>query len=224
VVRFLDGCDYQPPNNIRSPQWDYPPHLDFWTDGTDWVDAPEAIDNADELELSVQAMSPIERRKSRLRSRQAARSFPFMNDLIIEVSPRYEAFAYLQDREHRKRMAAERRRIPYRPKKERPIVRQLREGLEREFAWAVEARKKADEEQRQHRDPDNDTKRALAPHLSPQNMRTSEIEERIVAMSEAEWRYLLELVPPSAVKDYRRIREDLLAKQSGNASNQTDRG
>lgn len=58
---------------------------------------------------------------------------PTQNDIEIEPSPRFEAFAYLEGRERTKRMAPERRRIPYQPKKERPIVQQTRERLEREF-------------------------------------------------------------------------------------------
>ena len=49
-------------------------------------------------------------------------------------------------------------------------------------------------------------------------MLTREIEERIVAMSEAEWQELLQLVPPASLKDYQRIREELLANKSGNAA------
>jgi hypothetical protein len=46
-MRPNDG-DYQAKASLRTPKWDYCPHLDFWTDGTDWVDAPEGIDNVDE--------------------------------------------------------------------------------------------------------------------------------------------------------------------------------
>jgi hypothetical protein len=51
-------------------------------------------------------------------------------------------------------------------------------------------------------------------------MSTKEIEERIVAISETEWQELLELVPPSSLEGYQRIREELLAGKSDNASNQ----
>jgi len=51
----------------------YWPHLDFWTDGTDWVDAPECIDNTDSWELELQAMSRLERLKLKLQGRQASR-------------------------------------------------------------------------------------------------------------------------------------------------------
>jgi len=40
-------------------------------------------------------------------------------------------------------------------------------------------------------------------------------------MSETEWQELLQLVPPATLKDYQRIREELLANKSGNASNQS---
>jgi hypothetical protein len=217
---WTDG-DYQPPNNVRSPQHDLCPHFPFWTDGTNWVDAPEAIDNADPWALESQAMSRTERLKLRLQCKHGWHN-PLMNDVDIgEPSPRYEWFAYLEHRKWTKRMAAEYRRLPYCPKKERPIVRQARERLDAEFAWAIELRKEDEEERRQRWDPDNYTKRCLAPHLSPQNMRTREIEERIVAMSEAEWQELLQLVPPATLKDYQRIREELSAKQSGNASTQS---
>ena len=185
---WTDGT-WPPGRSLRSPQWDYCPHLDFWTDGTDWVDAPEGIDNADLWELELQVMSRLERLKFKLQCRQACRWNPLRNDIDIEPSPRYEAFAYLEGRERTKRMAAEHRRIPYQPKKERPIVQQARERLEREFAWAIEQRKKPDEEERQ--DFDNDRKRCVAPHLSTRHMPTREIEERIVAMSESEWQELL---------------------------------
>jgi hypothetical protein len=212
---WTDG-DYQVPNNVRSPRWSHPPYFSFWTDGTDWVDAPEAIDNADAWELELQAMSRLERLKVRLLMRRYARLR--LDDIIMEPSPRYDWFAYLQYRECEKRRAARRRRIAYQQKKERPIVRQIRDQLWREFAWAVESQKKQDEERRVREDPDNYTKRALAPHLSPQNLRTDQIEERIVAMSEAEWDELLELVcAPSTWKDYQRIRDELLAKHFGSA-------
>ena len=205
-------------NNVRSPELSYPPHFRFWTDGTDWVDRPEAIDNAEEWELLLQAMSPLERLKVRLQLHYDAKHYPLRDDIIVEPSPRYERFAYFQNRECEKRRAAEYKRIAYQPKKERPIVRQIRERLWREFAWAVEAQKKQDEEWRARRDPDNYTKRALAPHLSPQNLSTDQIEERIVAMSEAEWQELLELVcAPSTWKDYHRIRGELIAKHFGSA-------
>src|SRR5258708_8235456 len=139
-----------------------------------------------------------------------------LDDIIMELSPRYEWFAYLQNREREKRRAAEFKGIDDQPKKERPIVRQIRERLWREFAWAVEAQKKQEEEWRAREDPDNYTKRALAPHLSPQNLRTDQIEERIVAMSEAEWQEILELVfAPSPLENYHRIRDELLAKHFG---------
>ena len=54
---WTDG-DLQPENNQREPGWDYDPHFDFWTDGTDWVDCPEAIDNTDFHELLMQSLSP----------------------------------------------------------------------------------------------------------------------------------------------------------------------
>jgi hypothetical protein len=212
---WTDG-DYQVPNNVRSPNWSHPPHFSFWTDGTDWVDAPEAIDNADAWELELQAMSRLDRLKLRLEMRRHGRLR--WDDLIMEPSPRYDWFAYLENREREKRRAAEFKRIAYQPKNERPIVRQIRERLWREFAWAVEAQKKQEEEWRAREDPDNYTKRALAPHLSPQNLRTDQIEERIVAMSEAEWQELLELgCAPSSWKDYHRIRGELLAKRFGSA-------
>jgi hypothetical protein len=44
---FWTDRDYQPENNQRSPELDWNRYFDFWTDGTDWVDAPEAIDNTD---------------------------------------------------------------------------------------------------------------------------------------------------------------------------------
>jgi hypothetical protein len=209
---FWSDGDHQVPNNVRSPKWDRPHGFNFWTDGTDWVDAPEAIDNADEWELELQAMSRLERLKVRLQMRRHARLR--WNDIIlVEPSPRYDWFAYLRNREREKRIAAESRRIVYQPKKERPIIRRVRERLWREFAWAVEADKKQAEEWRRKEDPDNFTKRALAPHLSPQNLTTDEIEERIVAMSEAEWKELLELVCASSTwEDYQRIRDELLAK------------
>ena len=94
--------------------------------------------------------------------------------------------------------------------------------LWREFAWAVESQKKQDKEWRAREDPDNHTKRALAPHLSPQNLRTDQIEQRILAMSEDEWRELLELVcPPATWKDYQRIRKELLEKRPGTNSHQS---
>jgi len=213
---WTDGT-WPPGRSLRSPRWSYWPHLDFWTDGTDWVDAPEWIDNTDLWELELQAMSRIERLKFRLQCKYAWHN-PLMNDVVIEPSPRYEAFAYFQGREWRKRLAAESRRLPYRPKKERPIVQQARERLEREFAWAIEQRKKDEEERGERQDFDNYTKRCLAPHLSPLHMLTREIEERIVAMSEAEWQELLQLVPPASLKDYQRIREELLANKSGNTA------
>jgi hypothetical protein len=208
---WTDG-DYQVPNNVRSPRWDHPPHFSFWTDGTDWVDAPEAIDNADEWELELQAMSRLERLKLRLEMRRHTRH-RFDDIILLDASPRFDWFFYFQNRERDKRRAARWRRIAYRPKKERPIVRQIKERLWREFAWAVESDKKQEAEWRAKEDPDNFTKRALAPHLSPQNLTTDQIEERIVAMSEAEWRELLELVcAPSTWEDYRRIRDELLVK------------
>jgi hypothetical protein len=190
---------------------------DFWTDGIAWVDAPEWIDNTDRWQLSLlQAMSRTERLKLRLQCKYAWQN-PLMNDVDIgEPSPRYEMFAYFQGRERRKRMAAECRSIPYRAKKERPIVQQARKRLEGEFAWAIALRKKDEEEWRQLQDFDNYTKRCLGPHLSPRHMSTTEIEERIIAMTEAEWQELLQLVPPATLKDYQRIREELSAKQSGN--------
>jgi len=209
---WTDG-DYQVPNNVRSPRWSHPPHFTFWTDGMDWVDAPEAIDNGDEWELELQAMSRLERLKVRLQLRHFGRHYPLRDDIIMEPSRRYEWFAYLQNRECSKQRVARWRRIPYQPRKERPIRRQLRERLWREFAWAVESQKKQDEEWHAREDPDNYTKRALAPHLSPQNLRTDQIEQRIVAMNEAEWQQLLELVPPTTWKDYQRIRKGLLAKR-----------
>jgi hypothetical protein len=217
---WTDGT-WPPSGSLRSPEWSYWPHLDFWTDGIAWIDAPEWIDNTDRWQLERQAMSRLERLKLRLQSKYGWRN-PLMNDVDIgEPGPRYEMFAYFQGREHRKRMAAENRRLPYRAKKERPIVQQVRERLEREFAWAIALRKKDEEERRQHQDFDNYTKRCLGPHLSPWRMSTNEIEERIVGMNEAEWQELLQLVPPATLKDYERIREELLAKQSGNASNQS---
>jgi hypothetical protein len=42
------------------------------------------------------------------------------------------------------------------------------------------------------------------------------IEHQIAAMSEKEWRQLLELVPSATLKDYQRIRKELLAKGSNN--------
>ena len=125
---WTDG-DYQVPNNVRSPELSHPPHFRFWTDGTDWVDAPEAIDNSDEWELVLQAMSRLERLKVRLQLGYDAKHYPLRNDVIMEPSPRYERFAYLQNRECEKRRAAEFKRIAYQPKKERPIVRQIRERL-----------------------------------------------------------------------------------------------
>ena len=183
------------------------------------MDAPEAIDNAEEWELLLQAMSRLE---VRLQLRYDAKHYPLRDDITMEPSPRYERFAYFQNRECEKRRAAEYKRIAYQPKKERPIVRQIRERLWREFAWAVEAQKKQDEEWRARRDPDNSTKRALAPHLSLQNLRTDQIEQRILAMSEDEWRELLELVcPPATWKDYQRIRKELLEKRPGTNSHQS---
>jgi hypothetical protein len=217
---WTDGT-WPPGCSLRSPQWSYWPHLDFWTDGIDWVDAPEWIDNTDSWQLELQAMSRLERLKFKLQCRQACRWNPLRNDIIIEPSPRYEAFAYLEGRERTKRMAAECHNLPYRAKKERPLVRQVRERLGREFAWAIALRKKDEEERGQRQDFDNYTKRCLGPHLSPRHMSTREIEERIVGMSEAEWQELLQLVPPITLKDYQRIREELSARQSGNTSNQS---
>jgi hypothetical protein len=212
---WTDG-DYQVPNNVRSPKWSYPPHFSFWTDGTDWVDAPDAIDNADEWELELQAMSRLERWKVRLQMRRYARLR--WDDIIMELDPKADWFFYFQNRERNKRRAARWRRIAYQPRKERPIVGQIKKRLRCEFAWAVEADKKQEEEWPAREDPDNFTKRALAPHLSPQNLRTDQIEERIVAMDEAEWEELLELVcAPSTWKDYQRIRDELLAKHFGSS-------
>jgi hypothetical protein len=209
---WTDGT-WPPSGSLRSPEWSYWPHFDFWTDGTDWVDAPETIDNTDQWELELQAMSRLERLKFRLQCKYAWRN-PLMNDVDIgEPSPRYERFAYFQGREHRKRMAAESRRLSYQPKKERPIVQQVREQLEREFAWAVAMRKKDDEERRRNFDEaDNHLLRCLAPHMFPFHLPSAEIEKRIATMSEAEWRDLLELVPLSTWKDYQRIRERALAR------------
>jgi hypothetical protein len=146
---------------------------------------------------------------------------PLAGDVIIEPAPRYERFAYFEDRERKKREAAAGRRIAYQPKKERPIVRRVREGLELEFAWAIQRRKEQEEYWRQREDPDNHLKRALAPHLSTWNLRTQEIEERITAMSESEWQQLLEFVPLAAIPDYQRIRRELLAKDAGSDSKQS---
>jgi hypothetical protein len=209
------------PNNVRSPRWSHPPHFNFWTDGTDWVDAPDTIDNGEAWELELQAMSRLERLKVRLQCNHAWRHNPLKDGIIMEPSPRYEWFAYLQNKERTKRRAAQWHRIPYQPRKERAIVSRLRAELWREFAWAVEAQKKQEDEWRAREDPDNYTKRALAPHLSPQNLRTDQIEERILAMSEAEWQELLELVcAPSTWGEYQWIREELLAQKAGNSSNQ----
>ena len=109
---WTDGT-WPPSGSLRSAEWSYWPHFDFWTDGTDWVDAPENIDNTDEGALSLQAMSRTERLKFRLQCKHAWRN-PLMNDVDIgEVSPRYGWFAYLRGRERTKRMAAECRNLPY---------------------------------------------------------------------------------------------------------------
>ncbi|HZC35948.1 MAG TPA: hypothetical protein VE242_10060, partial [Chthoniobacterales bacterium] len=81
-----------------------------------------------------------------------------------------------------------------------------------EFAGMVAHRKELEQEWRQRSDPDNDLKRALAPHLSPRNLRTTEIEKRIAAMNEFEWNELLRFVPPGQWGDYQRIRSELLGK------------
>ena len=219
---WTDG-DLQPTNNQRSPTADYSwAFPDFWTDGTDWVDAPEAINNTDFHGLLMQSLSRLERLKLKLQMKHTWWRNPLEGDIVIEPSPRYDRFAYFEKRECKKREAAERRRIPYQPKRERPIVRQIREGLEREFAWSIAQRKEQEKYWRQKEDPDGQLKRCLAPHLSTWNLRTQEIEERIATMSEAEWQQLLEFVPPPTLNDYHRIREQLLAKRPGSNSNETE--
>jgi hypothetical protein len=154
----------------------------------------------------MQSLNRQERLKFWLEKKHTWPGNPFAGDVAMEPSPRYERFAYFEDRERKKREAAAGRGIAYQPKKERPIVRRIREGLEVEFAWAIARRKEQEEYWRQREDPDLCLKRALAPHLSTGNLRTQEIEERITTMSESEWQQLLEFVPPAALKDYQRIR------------------
>jgi hypothetical protein len=217
---WTDG-DLQPENNQREPGWDDDPHFDFWSDGTDWVDCPEAIDNTDFHELFMQSLSPMGRLKFWLQMKHTWPGNPLVGDAVVEPCPRYDWFAYFEERERKKRESAERRRIPYQPKKERPIVRRVREGLEREFAWAIKRRKEQEEYWRKREDPDLSLKRALAPHLSTWNLRTQEIEERITTMSGSEWQQLLEFVPLATVPDYQRIRRELLAKDPGSDSKQS---
>jgi predicted nucleic acid-binding Zn-ribbon protein len=157
----------------------------------------------------------------KLQMKQAWRLYPLKNDIILPPSPRYDRFAYFEERQRKKQQAAERRRMPYQPKRERPIVQQIREGLEREFAWAITKRKEQEQYWLQKLDPDNSLKRCLAPHLSTRNMRTEEIEQQITAMSEAEWQQLLELVPLTTLKEYQRIRRELLAKHRGTDLNES---
>jgi hypothetical protein len=88
---------------MRSPRWSHPPHFNFWTDGTDWVDAPDTIDNGEAWELELQAMSRLERLKVRLQCNHAWRHNPLKDGIIMEPSPRYEWFAYLQNKERTKR-------------------------------------------------------------------------------------------------------------------------
>jgi hypothetical protein len=217
---WTDG-DLQPANNQRPPGWDEDPHFEFWTDGTDWVDCPEAIENTDFHELPMQSLSPMGRLKFWLEMKHTWPKNPLEGDVIIEPCPRYERFAYFEERERKKREAAAGRRIVCQPKKERPIVRRIREGLEVEFAWAIARRKEQEEYWRKREDPDLSLKRALAPHLSTWNLRTQEIEERIAIMSETEWQQLLEFVPLAAIPDYQRIRRELLAKDPGSDSKQS---